>query len=174
MDTHKAPGISQALGGWQFSFPLSLCSLAPACLHLLAQRLVAQVPAPFSRIHSNRSFGPGSSCHSMVTPSFTRTSCNSPGALALLSKHGCLARGIKNSGFSEHPHILREKSLVQHPCTHPGLCACNHRNTTYLFPRGLPAQHWRMVLLEAHVCLKPLRSCPWFSSKHLQLESTCG
>lgn len=147
MDTHKAPGISQAL---------SLSSLVPACLCLLAQRLVVQVPAPFSRVHSNRSFGPGSTCYSIVTSSFPRASCNSPGTLALPSQH---LSGSKIQAFL-NPLTCPGRKVWSSITAHTLVCTPVTTGITHLFPRGFPGQRQRMVLLEAHICLSQPQKLP--------------
>lgn len=111
---------------WTQRKPLSSCRPSKACSFLspfpfsppfffgahlpslLVQRPVTQVPAPFSRIHLSKSFGPGSPFHSVATPSLPGASCSSPVPLhSPLSTS--LAQGVKNSSFSEPPPCLRRE-----------------------------------------------------------------
>lgn len=142
----------------------------PACLCLLAQRLVVQVPAPFSRVHSNRSFGPGSTCYSIVTSSFPRASCNSPGTLALPSQH---LSGSKIQAFL-NPLTCPGRKVWSSITAHTLVCTpVTHRNSTSV-PKRLPRSASENGAPGGLYVYPSLRSCLWLSNKHLQLGSLRG
>ena len=159
-----------------FLFPFLFLLWCQPAFCLLAQRLVVQVPAPFSRIHSNRSFGPGSSCYCTVTSPFPRASCNSPGTLALPSKH---LSGSKIQAFL-NPLICLGRKVWSSITAHTLVCTPVTTGITYLFLKGLLGQHQRMVFLEAHIRLPQPQKLPLAFQQtpaagiHMQLRCELG